>query len=62
MPAVTGLTIPNGPAFDATGTTMYLADTRAARSTGSLSTPPPGTCTGGSRSCGCRPPTVARTA
>ncbi|MEU8180044.1 SMP-30/gluconolactonase/LRE family protein [Micromonospora sp. NPDC049047] len=25
--AVTGLTIPNGPAFDATGTTMYLADT-----------------------------------
>ncbi|MEU7849493.1 SMP-30/gluconolactonase/LRE family protein [Micromonospora parva] len=27
VPAVTGLTIPNGPAFDATGTTMYLADT-----------------------------------
>ncbi|MBX7268619.1 SMP-30/gluconolactonase/LRE family protein [Micromonospora sp. Llam7] len=26
VPAVTGLTIPNGPAFDATGTTMYLAD------------------------------------
>ncbi|GAA2615005.1 SMP-30/gluconolactonase/LRE family protein [Dactylosporangium fulvum] len=24
---VTGLTIPNGPAFDAAGTTMYLADT-----------------------------------
>lgn len=24
--AVTGLTIPNGPAFDAAGTTMYLAD------------------------------------
>ncbi|MET8278560.1 SMP-30/gluconolactonase/LRE family protein [Micromonospora sp. NPDC005174] len=27
VPAVTGLSIPNGPAFDATGTTMYLADT-----------------------------------
>ncbi|MET8464571.1 SMP-30/gluconolactonase/LRE family protein [Micromonospora zamorensis] len=27
VPAVTGLTIPNGPAFDAAGTTMYLADT-----------------------------------
>ncbi|MFF5051642.1 SMP-30/gluconolactonase/LRE family protein [Micromonospora sp. NPDC000663] len=27
VPAVTGLTIPNGPAFDAPGTTMYLADT-----------------------------------
>ncbi|GAB3828864.1 SMP-30/gluconolactonase/LRE family protein [Dactylosporangium cerinum] len=27
VPAVTGLTIPNGPAFDADGTTMYLADT-----------------------------------
>ncbi|RKR92353.1 sugar lactone lactonase YvrE [Micromonospora pisi] len=26
-PVVTGLTITNGPAFDATGTTMYLADT-----------------------------------
>ncbi|WP_406077528.1 SMP-30/gluconolactonase/LRE family protein [Micromonospora sp. NBC_00858] len=26
VPAVTGLTVPNGPAFDATGTTMYLAD------------------------------------
>ncbi|MEU7926454.1 SMP-30/gluconolactonase/LRE family protein [Micromonospora sp. NPDC049107] len=25
--AVTGMSIPNGPAFDATGTTMYLADT-----------------------------------
>jgi sugar lactone lactonase YvrE len=25
--AVAGLTIPNGPAFDAAGTTMYLADT-----------------------------------
>ncbi|MET8371668.1 SMP-30/gluconolactonase/LRE family protein [Micromonospora profundi] len=25
-PAVTGLSIPNGPAFDAAGTTMYLAD------------------------------------
>jgi sugar lactone lactonase YvrE len=25
--AVTGLSIPNGPAFDADGTTMYLADT-----------------------------------
>ncbi|WP_410810086.1 SMP-30/gluconolactonase/LRE family protein [Micromonospora sp. 067-2] len=24
--AVTGLTVPNGPAFDAAGTTMYLAD------------------------------------
>jgi len=27
VPVVTGLTIPNGPAFDAAGTTMYLADT-----------------------------------
>jgi sugar lactone lactonase YvrE len=27
VPAVTGLTIPNGPAFDAEGRTMYLADT-----------------------------------
>ncbi|GAB4052678.1 SMP-30/gluconolactonase/LRE family protein [Catellatospora paridis] len=27
QPAVTGLTITNGPAFDATGTVMYLADT-----------------------------------
>jgi sugar lactone lactonase YvrE len=27
VPAVTGLTIANGPAFDAAGTTMYLADT-----------------------------------
>ncbi|MEU5904074.1 SMP-30/gluconolactonase/LRE family protein [Micromonospora sp. NPDC047467] len=26
VPAVTGMTIPNGPAFDTTGTTMYLAD------------------------------------
>ncbi|MCO1595367.1 SMP-30/gluconolactonase/LRE family protein [Micromonospora sp. RHAY321] len=26
VPAVTGLTVPNGPAFDAAGTTMYLAD------------------------------------
>ncbi|MGV9211009.1 SMP-30/gluconolactonase/LRE family protein [Micromonospora sp. RB23] len=27
VPAVTGLSIPNGPAFDVDGTTMYLADT-----------------------------------
>ncbi|WP_326558833.1 SMP-30/gluconolactonase/LRE family protein [Micromonospora sp. NBC_01796] len=27
VPVVTGLTIANGPAFDAAGTTMYLADT-----------------------------------
>ncbi|WP_433117393.1 SMP-30/gluconolactonase/LRE family protein [Micromonospora sp. CA-246542] len=27
VPAVTGMSIPNGPAFDAAGTTMYLADT-----------------------------------
>ncbi|WP_435204167.1 SMP-30/gluconolactonase/LRE family protein [Micromonospora sp. bgisy143] len=27
VPVVTGMAIPNGPAFDAAGTTMYLADT-----------------------------------